>query len=64
MSSPADAALFRPRLRALAEQNEGNPFQILYAQEDVTYAVYARDVLPFEDERGLVRPPGIDWGVE
>jgi hypothetical protein len=62
--SGADAALLRSRLESLYATYAGLPVVAFYTEGDIRYRVYARDALPFEDERGLVRPPGIDWGVE
>lgn len=53
-----------PLLREIRDQFRNKTFDSFSYQflgltdEDRTYQVYARDVLPFEDSEGLVRPPG------
>jgi len=53
-----------PLLRSLRNQYRNKTFDsfsssyLALTDEGRTYQVYARDVLPFEDAEGLVRPPG------
>jgi hypothetical protein len=53
-----------PLLRSLRNQYRNKTFDsfsssyLTLTDEGRTYQVYARDVLPFEDAEGLVRPPG------
>jgi hypothetical protein len=53
-----------PLLREIRDQYRNKTFDsfsyqfLALTDEDRTYQVYARDVLPFEDAEGLVRPPG------
>ena len=59
-----DAGLVRRDFAELLVNYAGQPFSLFYMENELRYLVQVRDALPFEDERGLVRPPGIDWGVE